>query len=120
MILAHYQFDGHGVYGITAAKLTELVQNKFSPDNETRGESAQKLKLVERIPLLLLDDIGQERITDTTGSAFFSLIEQRNSQKRPTLWTSNLNSDTFRQALGSQRGDPTIRRLREFSDIVKV
>ena len=120
MILARYHFEGHGVFGITAAKLAELVQNRFSNDNETRGESAEKLKLIERIPLLLLDDVGQEKITERTGSEFFSLIEQRTSWKRPTIWTSNLDAGTFKQALGAERGQPTIRRLREFSDIVKV
>ena len=87
MILACYHFDGRGVFGITAAKLAELVQKQF--DNETRGESLEKLKLIERIPLLLLDDVGQEKITERTGSQFFSLIEQRTSWKRPTLWISN-------------------------------
>jgi DNA replication protein DnaC len=118
MILARYHYDGQGVYGITAAKLAELVQKQF--DNETRGESLEKLKLIERIPLLLLDDVGQEKITERTGSQFFSLIEQRTSWKRPTLWTSNLDAGTLKQALGAHRGQPTIRRLREFSDIVKV
>jgi len=120
MILTRYHFDGQGVFGITAAKLAELVQNKFSLDNEIRGESVEKLKLIERIPLLLLDDVGQEKITERTGSEFFSLIEQRTAWKRPTLWTSNLDAGTFKQALGAERGQPTIRRLREFSEIVKV
>lgn len=118
MILARYHYDGLGVLGITAAKLAELVQKQF--DNETRGESLEKLKLIERIPVLLLDDVGQEKITERTGSQFFSLIEQRTSWKRPTLWTSNLDAGTLNQALGADRGQPTIRRLREFSDIVKV
>jgi DNA replication protein DnaC len=120
MILARYHYDGHGVLAITAAKLAELVQNKFSNDNEIRGASIEKLKNIERIPLLLRDDVGQEKITERTGSEFFSLIEQRTSWKRATLWTSNLDAGTFKQALGAERGQPTIRRLREFSDIVKV
>jgi DNA replication protein DnaC len=120
MILARYHFEGQKVFGITAAKLAQVVQNKFSPDNESRGESIEKLRLIEKIPVLLLDDIGQERITDRTGSEFFSLIEQRTAWKRPTLWTSNLDAGTFKQALGVERGQPTIRRLREFSEIVKV
>jgi hypothetical protein len=120
MILARYRLNGHSVFGITAAKLAELVQNKFSIDNEIRGESIEKLRLIERIPLLLVDDVGQEKITDRTGSEFFSLIEQRTSWKRPILWTSNLDAGTFKQALGAERGQPTIRRLREFSDIVRV
>ena len=120
MILARYHYDGHGVLGITAAKLAELVQNKFSIDNEIRGASIEKLRQIEQTPLLLLDDVGQEKITERTGSEFFSLIEQRTSWKRPTLWTSNFDAGTFKQALGAERGQPTIRRLREFSDIVKV
>ena len=120
MILARYHFEGHSVFGITAAKLAELVQNKFSIDNEIRSESLANLKLIETVPVLLLDDIGQEKITERTGSEFFSLIEQRTSHERPTLWTSNLDAGTFKQALGAERGQPTIRRLREFSEIVKV
>jgi DNA replication protein len=120
MILARYHFDGQRVFGITGAKLAELVQNKFSPDNEIRGASIEKLRLIEKIPVLLLDDVGQERITDRTGSEFFSLIEQRTAWKRPSLWTSNLDAGTFKQALGAERGQPTIRRLREFTDIVKL
>jgi DNA replication protein DnaC len=62
-----------------------LYQNKFSTDNEIWGESLEKLRLIERIPILLLDDVGQEKITERTGSEFFSLIEQRTFWKRPTL-----------------------------------
>lgn len=119
MILARHHFAGHKVYGITATKLAELVQNKFSNDYAIRGRSIETLKLIEHVHMLLLDDVGQERITDRTGSEFFSIIEQRTSFKRPTLWTSNLDAGTFKQALGADRGEPTIRRLREFSEIVK-
>ena len=119
MILARHHMAGCKVYGITATKLAELVQNKFSNDYELKGKSIETLRLIERVHMLLLDDVGQERITDRTGSEFFSIIEQRTSFKRPTLWTSNLDAGTFKTALGADRGEPTIRRLREFSEIVK-
>jgi DNA replication protein DnaC len=119
MILGRHHMEGVKVYSLTATKLAELVQNKFSNDHELRASSIETLKRIERVHMLLLDDIGQERITDRTGSEFFSIIEQRTSFKRPTLWTSNLDAGTFKQALGADRGEPTLRRLREFSEIVK-
>jgi hypothetical protein len=40
MTFARYHFDGRGVFGITAAKLVELVQKQF--DNETRGATTSQ------------------------------------------------------------------------------
>jgi len=47
------------------------------------------------MPLLFLDDLGKERMTERMASCLFALIDQRTMHKRATIITTNLTGDTL-------------------------
>ncbi len=59
-------------------------------------ESLRLLGRLERIPWLVLDDLGGELVTDTWRSNLTELILKRNSARLRTLITSNLPVDLFK------------------------
>jgi DNA replication protein DnaC len=64
--------------------------------------------------LLVLDDVGAERSTDTAREWLFTIIDERYLLRRPIVITSNLPLT----ALGEQIGERTVDRLLQMSRVV--
>lgn len=60
-------------------------------------ESVRRLGRLERVPWLVIDDLGGELMTEGWKSNLTEIILQRNSGRRKTLITSNLTPETFKQ-----------------------
>lgn len=60
-------------------------------------ESLRRLGRLERVPWLVIDDLGGELATAGWMSNLTELILQRNSGRRKTLITSNLNVDALKE-----------------------
>lgn len=58
--------------------------------------SLKTLGRMERVPWLVVDDLGGEFVTDTWKSNLTELILRRNSGSRKTLLTSNLTAEDFK------------------------
>lgn len=56
----------------------------------------KKLGRAERVPWLVLDDVGGELVTDTWKSNLTEIILRRNSSKLKTVITTNLAIEEFR------------------------
>lgn len=75
------------------------------------GLQADGLDKLERVPWLVLDDLGVEYLDGKgwLGSAIDSLVYQRHGNARPTVLTTNLGVDEF----GARYGERVRSRLRE-------
>jgi len=51
--------------------------------------------------LLILDDLGQECVTERSGEVLFRVIEYRYREERPTIFTSNYGVQQLRDHLGT-------------------
>jgi hypothetical protein len=120
LILRRYHFDGLRVKPMNATRFGQLCLEKFSDDHQTRGNAIQELHDLKTAKLILLDDVAKERITERVASELFGLINDRTEWKRPILWTSNIDPAGLRRALGDDKGNPLVRRLREFTRIVEL
>jgi len=66
--------------------------------------------------LLLLDDLGKERMTPTAESAIFELIRERLDQNLPTIFTTNFSPSTLISRFNQREtGEAIARRIKEFS-----
>ena len=124
-------WNGHCCKWVNATEFQRLVQSQWS--NETKasksifksvttvGEQARaNLETLRTCDALTLDDLGKGRITDTVAGALYDLLEERTAQGRTTLWTSNASLDNLLQMLPSDCGGPIVRRLLDFSTIIKL
>lgn len=66
------------------------------------------------VRLLLLDDLGKERMTPTAESAIFELIRERHDQKLATIYTTNFSPSTLIARFNQREtGQALARRIQE-------
>jgi len=76
------------------------------------------------VPVLVLDDISQGRMTEAWSSKLFDLLETRRGDNLPTFWTSQINLGDIRAKIIKQNGgdsaqaDAIARRLAQHSLIL--
>ena len=117
-LMAH---EAHEVRVWRSSDFFRLMQEQI---NYGRDESRAWLKAVARIPIIALDDWGQEAITsaraDWCQATFFDLLDQRLGEGRPLIVTTNL---TARQIAGNDssgvRANPLLRRLLDTCAVVR-
>jgi DNA replication protein DnaC len=66
------------------------------------------------VPVLFLDDLGKEKMTDRMASVLFALIDQRTQKKLPTIITTNLTGDTLLERFHDKEiGAAFVARLKD-------
>lgn len=94
------------MYFIKSAKFLEDVRKQF---NNPDPAFQYIMELVETIPLLIIDDIGAEKASDWVRERLLNLIDERYSNNRSTIYTSNCSLSQISESLGSRLAD----RLKE-------
>jgi DNA replication protein DnaC len=94
------------MYFIKTAKFLEDMRKQFNDPDPSFGTT---LKLVENIPLLIIDDIGAEKTSEWVRERLLNIIDERYSNNRSTIYTSNCSLEQISESLGSRIAD----RLRE-------
>lgn len=69
-----------------------------------------------KTPMLFLDDLGTEKVSDWTREIFFNVINERYNWMRPVVMSTNL---TFKE-IAEHYGDRMASRLYEMAKIEKV
>jgi DNA replication protein DnaC len=88
------------------------------------GDEAAYAEVTE-CDLLLLDDLGREKITDWTLEVLQRVLDHRNRERKRTIVTTNLGYDRTTTALMApglleRYGDPIVSRLMDDAVIAKV
>lgn len=66
------------------------------------------------VPLLFLDDLGKERMTERMASCLFALVDQRTMHQRSTVITTNLTGDTLLERFhDKETGAAFVARLKD-------
>ncbi len=91
--------NGYSVMYESANHLfTKLERAKFGNDEQARRETGKYMAC----DLLIIDDLGTEMPGQFTTSALYSLINDRLLGGRPTIISTNLNSEGFAQRYSRQ------------------
>ena len=92
--------------------ITELIHKIRAEFDRRNGEDVLG-ELLEYDGILMLDDIGAEKITDWVAETFYMLINRRYEGRLPTIFTSNLPVADLAERIG----DRTASRIVEMCDI---
>lgn len=87
----------------------QSLKNAFSKDSDILSE-------IKSVPMLVLDDLGQEMSTDWVKETVYSIINYRYEHILPTVITTNLSM----QELQNRFGDATVSRLMEMCEYVEM
>jgi DNA replication protein DnaC len=114
-------FDaGFTVHATNHHHFARLVIEAFSGSDDARERAQVELRRLERVEVLLLDDLGKAPSTERCDAELECLIETRGSHLRPILWSANGHGQWLIDRFGPDRGAPIVRRLAEFSTVVKA
>ena len=120
LLLRQLHYQGVRVGWIRATDFSRASSEIFDSNDAVKNKARAALKNVRNAAVLFIDDLGKERFTDRTEVELYTLIEERISSLRPTLWTSNLSSAHLRELMSENRGPTIIRRVSEFSTVYSV
>lgn len=94
------------------ASLTEAKRSNIS-SAYTRWRDDQI-----KVPVLAIDDLFAEKLTESIQAGLFEIIEQRMARKLPILITTQVKrSNAVKQFMDPQRGEALLNRLRESCDL---
>jgi DNA replication protein DnaC len=108
--------DRFELIALTAPDMYALMR----PDGSDNGPEYE-VKRLKRIPLLLIDDLGTEKISDFTEEATYRLLNERYNESRPLIITSNLPvSNPNGVDLVDKLGERITSRLAQTTTVVSM
>ncbi len=93
---------------------------------DTEGMQEYKiLGVYKKVDLLIIDDLGKEQCTDWGMSTLYSILNDRYEDMKPTIITTNYNTENLIKALTPKGMDSSkiiaiISRLRETSTVMTM
>lgn len=92
---------------------TELV------DAQLKGDGKKFLDRVCEAELVFFDDLGKAKLTENVEASLFEVFEQRTAWARPTIVTTNDTGESLEARMSKNRGNPLVKRLKEFFQVVE-
>lgn len=108
--------EKYEVLALTAPDMYALMR----PGGSDRGPE-HEVKRLMHIPLLLIDDLGTEKISEFTEEATYRLLNERYNECRPLIITSNLPArDDAGSDLVDRVGGRIASRLSQMTTVVDL
>ena len=98
--------QGTPVFFATAPDLLEHLRSTFSPQAETTCD--ELLQQVKSVPLMVLDDLGVQNVTQWAEEKLFQVLNHRYVTRLPTIITTNVPVDQMELRLRSRLVDPRV------------
>lgn len=96
LLNARIAWDGGKCWAYSPSEAKFILATELSRLSYFDPAALKTLGRAERIPWLVLDDLGGEMMTEGWKSNLTELVLQRNSQRLKTLITSNLTVEDFK------------------------
>lgn len=102
---------GYECLFLSLPKLLTKIKETYNNDGVTEDEL---LEMIQRVDLLVLDDLGAEHNTDWVNSKLFEILDGRAG--KATIYTTNLNSSDLRKQINERN----FSRMMENTDIIPM
>jgi hypothetical protein len=100
---------------IAMRDLEAMIEKSF--DEHNHGEVIKKLCTT---PLLVIDDLGKERLTSRMATDLFSVIDERANNTRATVITTNFNGSALLERFQGQDRETGVALIRRLKDYYKI
>jgi DNA replication protein DnaC len=88
------------------SKFQNIYNSQFRGSNNSQAENGDKYQALKRkmvkCDLLVLDDIGLRGTTEALQNELYEIIDERDTNERATIFTSNVPLDKIAEILGEQ------------------
>lgn len=110
----------HEGRSIAAFDLTEFSRKIAKLYGDNPSEAVDWIENLIAVDILLLDDLGKGRMTDRVESELFGIVEGRNKHMRPIIVTTNMTGQELISCMSNDRGEPLMRRFRNYCEIIAL
>jgi len=100
---SQFMLTGGAVLFITVSVLVRKVRETYS--RESTLTEQQVINSLRDIDLLIIDEIGLQKGSESEEHLLFEIINERYSYYKPTILLSNLNADEIKQYIGTRSLD---------------
>lgn len=101
------QLQGYTVVFQTLPELLERIRQTFN-DRSNKETEKDIMYALLNCELLVLDDIGAEKVSDWVQDVLFRIVDGRYRKKKPILYTSNLKPSELKDRVGGRIYDRMI------------
>jgi DNA replication protein DnaC len=115
-LLKREHFAGHKIIAFDQVSFAHKCVSAFSAV-ETSGWE-EWIVSVQNAPIVFFDDLGKFRFSERVEMELSNIIEFRTSHLLPIIVTTNDDGDSLKARMSENRGEPVVRRLREFCDSI--
>lgn len=102
---------GYQCLFLSLPKLLTKIKETYNNDGVTEDEL---LEMIQRVDLLVLDDLGAEHNTDWVNSKLFEVLDSRAGKS--TIYTTNLNSTDLRKRINERN----FSRIMENTQVIRM
>jgi len=98
----------------------EELARKISDSWDRRGKLEQIVNHLIRVPILAIDDLGQEKLTARVEESWYAIIRGRCEHRKPILATTMYSDDRLAQRFSHnpEQGIAIVRRLKEYTEVI--
>lgn len=114
ILLKRLHAEGKRVRAMTATEFALEVQEQGG-----KHKLPEWIKELCHAPILLLDDLGKEKLSESVVAQLFHVLDKRMAEELPVLITTNYKGQHFVERFG-EYGEPLYRRLKEACLILPV
>lgn len=118
-LLRREHFAGRSVFGLSSTEFGRLTGEQWHDDSTTRRTAETTLARCRATSLLLLDDLGKQKMTERAQTELYDLLESRTNNLLPTIVTTNSTGEQLREMFSEDKAKAILRRIVEFSILVK-
>ena len=119
LILKRMTYAGKSVYGLTSTQFAKFAADQWHSNAEEKGYACEAMERCRRTSVLLLDDLGKQKMTERGELELYDVLEHRTTNLKPTLITTNATGEQLARMLSEDRRNAILRRIRDFSQFIK-
>ncbi|MFU8796717.1 MAG: ATP-binding protein [Dehalococcoidia bacterium] len=102
----HRRAQGEAVFFVVVPDLLDRLRSSFGPESKIPYD--RFLERIREIPLLILDDFGEQSATPWAQEKLYQLINYRYNARLPMVVTTCLSLDEIETRISSRMVDPRI------------
>lgn len=104
-------------FGLVIKNIPELLKEfRFDFSRNNNDKEFEEEHIMKYQGLLILDDVGSEKMSDWVEETFYLIINKRYNEMLPTIFTSNLNLSE----LADRIGDRIVSRIAGSCEVVEL
>ena len=106
------QSKGYTVLSFNLSGYLRKIQEDYSNKRDFVSEEEKLLHAVKEVDLLVIDDLGSEKLSDWGMEKVYNLIDERYKANKPIIITTNLDKDGLEEHLMLNGSDKLLDRIR--------